>query len=137
MIEEHEPSWRLVAIVFPAATADEIASDEVQELIRAAIARESQRLRPYERVREVWLTDEPLPATNLGKIQRGSLPSSFEFGLGGAPRHGVSVRAAPSRAESPDPTPALSRPLPDTNTNRHPCYHGRCGARARCVVGPM
>ena len=65
MIEEHEPSWHLVAIVFPAATADEIASDEVQELIRAAITRESQRLRPYERVREVRLTDEPVGRQNL------------------------------------------------------------------------
>ena len=82
VIEEREPSWRLVAIVFPSATAGgETEPAEVQRSVRAGVTRESERLRPYERVREIRLTDEPLPTTQLGKIQRGSLPSAFQFDL--------------------------------------------------------
>ena len=84
VMEEREPSWRLVAVVFPAIEAlgaSDATQAEVESRVRAGIAAASRGLRQFERVREVTLTATPMPATRLGKIQRGELPATFGFDL--------------------------------------------------------
>ncbi len=83
-----EPKVEVHAVVFPnpQAVAERLAkegSTATPELIRgwvlAEVRQAQQRLAPYKWVREVVLTDEPLPKTALGKVRRGELGSDFKF----------------------------------------------------------
>ncbi len=77
------------AVVFPnpQAVADRLAREGLEkptpELIHgwvmAEVRQAQQRLAAYKWVREVVLTDEPLPKTDLGKVRRGELGSEFTF----------------------------------------------------------
>ena len=83
VIEVREPAWKLMAVIFPSDAAaggnGTTTGEAVEQSVRAAVLRECRRLRNHERLRDVTLTDEPLPVTRLGKIRRGSLPTSFQF----------------------------------------------------------
>lgn len=87
----HEPKMEVHAVIFPnpQAVAERLAREGVAqptpELIHAWVTAEvrqaQQRLAPYKWVREIILSDEPLPKTALGKVRRGELGSEFRFDL--------------------------------------------------------
>ncbi len=85
----HEPRLEVQAVIFPnpQAVAERLAREGVAEptaelvhaWVMAEVRQAQQRLAPYKWVREVVLTDEPLPKTALGKVRRGELGSEFSF----------------------------------------------------------
>src|SRR6266478_4301401 len=66
---------KLVALIVPAGKQGE---QNVERVIREAIARVSRRLPPYQRVSEYALTREVIQRTRLGKIRRHLLSERYE-----------------------------------------------------------
>ncbi len=89
----HEPKMEVHAVIFPnpQAVAERLAREGIgqptPELIHAWVMAEvrqaQQRLAAYKWVREVVLSDEPLPKTALGKVRRGELGPEFKFDVEG------------------------------------------------------
>ncbi|MEZ4503665.1 MAG: AMP-binding protein [Dehalococcoidia bacterium] len=101
VVVEREPSWRLVALVYPSAEADRAGTtaEFVEATLRASCVAACRTLEPHERIDGVRLTDEPLPSTALGKVRRGELPSEVSFELDRW-RETLAARAAAAAAEA-------------------------------------
>lgn len=69
---------RLVAIVVPARAASKTNHKENSAAVRKALDEKGRRLRPFERVVDFVITNEPLAKTRLGKLQRHELVERFE-----------------------------------------------------------
>lgn len=79
LLVEQEPSWKLVAVVFPSeeALAGNGIDDEAKMMavVRDAVRRQSRGLPSWLRVDEVRLSCALLPVTRLGKLRRA--PQDF------------------------------------------------------------
>ena len=77
-----QSSGRLAAVVFPAESADEAGGatlDELRDRVLSACLKASAGLATYERIKEVRLTDEPLPTTPLGKVRTAQVDLDPSF----------------------------------------------------------
>jgi long-chain acyl-CoA synthetase len=86
-----EREGQLVALVVPRRGAHggngaEQDGGDVASAVRTAIERRSRELRSFERVVDFALTEEALPRTRLGKIERHSLEERYEQALVGKER---------------------------------------------------
>jgi len=84
LLVEHEPSWKLVAVVFPSEEA--LAGNDIDDgakmmgVAREAVRRQSRGLPSWLRVDEVRLSGDLLPVTRLGKLRREPLElGEFDF----------------------------------------------------------
>ena len=68
-------SGKLVALIVPERAA---CADGVDAAVRTAIENVSRRLPTYERISDYAITQDALPHTRLGKIQRHKLTQRFE-----------------------------------------------------------
>ncbi|MGZ5024910.1 MAG: AMP-binding protein, partial [Chthoniobacterales bacterium] len=69
-----EKNGKLVALIVPERAA---CGDDIEAAVRAAIESTSRRLPTYERISDYALTNDALPHTRLGKIQRHRLAARF------------------------------------------------------------
>jgi acyl-coenzyme A synthetase/AMP-(fatty) acid ligase len=83
LVVEQQPTWKLVAVTFPAVDTLEAGAtdtESLQRLVREAFRRQSRGFPSWLRVDEIRLVDEPLPVTRLGKVRRIELPAGpFDF----------------------------------------------------------
>jgi len=83
LVVEQEPTWKLVAVTFPAVDTLEAGAtdaESLQRLVREAFRRQSRGFPSWLRVDEIRLVDKPLPVTRLGKVRRIDLPAGpFDF----------------------------------------------------------
>jgi long-chain acyl-CoA synthetase len=56
-----------------------LSPERAQAWVSEDVKRLQRQLAPYKWVRQVILTDQPLPKTPLGKVRRGLLAEDFEF----------------------------------------------------------
>jgi long-chain acyl-CoA synthetase len=74
-----EREGRLSALIVPDVTAiDQAGAGDLNEAVRAELARISRDLRPHERVSDYCITLDALPRTSLGKTKRHLLPDLFD-----------------------------------------------------------
>ena len=72
-----EHGGRLVALIVPEDTLLHLPSEEVQEVIRAAVEQQMRLLPSHHRIAEYAVTFDPLPRTHLGKIRRYKLADLY------------------------------------------------------------
>jgi long-chain acyl-CoA synthetase len=94
---------RLVAVIVPGSSAGRGDQDgELDRAIRAAIDEQSKKLPSYQRVSDYVLSRQPLPRTQLGKIQRHKLEERYEQVKKGAEKAGEKA-VGPMSAEEMNP----------------------------------
>jgi long-chain acyl-CoA synthetase len=108
-----ERNGRLVALIVPETSAQDV-DQALDQRIRDAIARQSQRLPSHHQISDYALTFDSLPRTRLGKLRRHSLAERYaQAELGGA---------QPSQERGPLPLEQMApedRQLLDDPVARH------------------
>lgn len=90
---------KLVALVVPKAnTARKGSGNEPDAAIYEAIKERSKHLPSYQRISDLAITQEPLPRTRLGKIQRHVLADRYDEAAKGKTKHGT-AKPGPVRVE--------------------------------------
>jgi long-chain acyl-CoA synthetase len=69
---------KLVALVVPERKEAQEGDGDAAKTVREAIESKARELPSYQRITDIALTQEPLPRTRLGKIQRHLLEERFE-----------------------------------------------------------
>src|SRR5690606_21261363 len=94
-----ERQGALVALIRPEMTEIQKGGNlNVADVIRVAVAEQSQKLPSFERLAGFAIAREPLPRTRLGKYQRFLLPDLYEAALAGRDRPTPAEISAEDRA---------------------------------------
>ncbi len=94
-----ERQGALVALIRPEMTEIQKGGNlNVADVIRVAVAEQSQKLPSFERLAGFAIAREPLPRTRLGKYQRFLLPDLYEAALAGRDRPKPAEISAEDRA---------------------------------------
>ena len=77
----------LAAVIVPeAARIRDSGEQQVQEILRRAVEQQSNQLPTYRRIGEYVVSRQPLPRTQLGKIQRHELAQLYQKLKDGKPQ---------------------------------------------------